>query len=132
MVYYRYNCKDCEKPCNGIRCRKCAGIFQRKYKEPGGAARNHHLLKKYGMDIEEFEAWWVVFRGKCGICEQSMTRPEKTRGQLMTCVSVDHDHKTGKVRGLLCSGCNKGIGMLKDNVEYLRKAIKWLGDGDGT
>lgn len=96
------------------------------------AQRNHHLTKKYGMDIDEFEAWWIVFKGKCGICNIVMTRPEKSRGQIMTCVSVDHCHKTGKVRGLLCSGCNKGLGMMKDNIDILKNAIKWLGESNGT
>lgn len=131
-MYYRYKCIDCNKPCNGERCRKCKGIQSRKYKEPGMAQRNHHLTKKYGMDIDEFEAWWIVFRGKCGICNEPMTRPEKSRGQIMTCVSVDHCHETGKVRGLLCSGCNKGLGMLKDNINILKNAIKWLGESNGT
>ena len=42
------------------------------------------------------------------------------------------DHKTGKVRGLLCSECNFGIGKFKDNISILKKAIKYLEENDGT
>lgn len=54
--------------------------------------------------------------GKCGIC--------RNRRKLI----VDHDHKTGKVRGLLCSACNSGIGCFKDNPKYLKKAIAYLAE----
>jgi len=53
--------------------------------------------------------------GKCAICFKIMDAP-----------NVDHCHKTGKVRGLLCSLCNKGIGLFHDDIEKLLQAVEYL------
>jgi hypothetical protein len=53
--------------------------------------------------------------GYCAICSN-----------LMTNKAVDHDHKTGKLRGILCYQCNSGLGMFKDNIETMKKAINYL------
>lgn len=78
------------------------------------------------MSLEEFELWWQAFRGMCGICKKQMKLPEKRQGQSLDVVAVDHDHKTGKVRGLLCNACNKGLGLFKDDVEILNNAKEYL------
>lgn len=52
----------------------------------------------------------------CGICGQVPADR----------LCIDHDHETGKVRGLLCRTCNSGIGLLQDSPELLRRAIKWI------
>lgn len=59
----------------------------------------------------------------CGICKN----PETCRkdGSTRT-LSVDHDHLTGKVRGLLCHRCNAGLGYFRDNIDYLSAAIEWI------
>jgi hypothetical protein len=78
------------------------------------------------MTLEEFDAYWIVFRGKCGICGNDLKLPEKRRGQSLEVVAVDHNHSTGKVRGLLCNRCNKGLGFFKDSSELLNSAIRYL------
>lgn len=55
-----------------------------------------------------------------------MKYPEKKRGQGLDVVAVDHSHKTGKFRGLLCNACNKGLGFFKDSSELLDKASAYL------
>jgi len=122
-------CIDCGKGITGnkaIRCQKCNGIFKRKFKTKEEYARNWQLKKKYGLEPGEFDVWWQACRGKCFICKKSMDVPRLSRGQGLNVVAVDHDHKTGKIRGLLCNACNKGLGLFKDDVEILNSAIQYL------
>jgi hypothetical protein len=70
--------------------------------------------KKYGIELEEFEALVKAQDGKCFICD--------TESRLMP----DHCHVSGKFRGALCNNCNTGLGKFKDNVEVLQRAINYL------
>ena len=62
--------------------------------------------------------------GTCAICNKKnkMKKSKKDAYQL----SVDHNHDTGEIRGLLCMNCNFGIGNFKDSIEILKEAIKYL------
>ncbi len=64
--------------------------------------------------------------GCCAICKSS--DPGRKKSQWFC---VDHDHKTGEVRGLLCNSCNAGLGFLKDSIETLAQAIIYLKQADG-
>lgn len=81
-----------------------------------------NLKAFYKMTITEFNELWVAQDGKCAICKASMS----PRGRAKDAVAVDHNHKTGAVRGLLCRGCNHGIGCLKDSPDVLRAACSYL------
>ena len=81
--------------------------------------RARDIRKKYGMSAEAFKALHDAQGGACGICRAKLTT--ENRGTV-----VDHCHDTGKVRGLLCQGCNRGIGLLKDSAEVLASAIAYL------
>ncbi len=72
---------------------------------------------KYGITADEFKQMFETQQGKCSICSEE---PKTKRG-----LHVDHDHETGKVRGLLCHGCNVALGSFKD-VTLLNKAIEYL------
>lgn len=72
----------------------------------------------YGITAEDFASLLRKQRGVCAICNQSCS----TGRQL----AVDHDHATGKVRGLLCSRCNRGLGHFKDDVLQLQAALAYL------
>src|SRR2546428_12923650 len=74
-------------------------------------------LKIYGITEEVFNALFEEQNGLCAICKQ----PELYRK-----LSVDHDHLTSKVRGLLCSRCNTGLGLFKDSKVFLEAAIIYL------
>jgi hypothetical protein len=82
------------------------------------------LKSKYGMSIEEFIILRDKQENKCAICGKEETR-KSTLGFQMN-LSVDHDHKTGKIRGLLCKKCNTAIGSLFDDTQLLTKAISYI------
>lgn len=76
----------------------------------------NHLRTAYDMSHDEYcEMVWA----QSGVCACCGREPKK--------FVVDHDHATGCVRGLLCSACNNGIGMLGDTGESLQKAVAYLG-----
>jgi hypothetical protein len=79
--------------------------------------REHRLRRRYGIGIEDFERMYSEQGGMCAICWAP--KPEH----------VDHDHLTGKVRGLLCFNCNGGLGQFRDDSEVLTRAIEYLKKG---
>lgn len=84
-----------------------------RHKEQSRVSR----LKKFGLSIEAFAQLAVQQEGKCALCG---TIPQNRN------LDVDHSHKTGKVRALLCNSCNRGLGHFKENIEVLTKAINYL------
>lgn len=78
--------------------------------------RKAALKRKFGITVEEYERFMVLQDRKCKIC--------KMDGQ--DTLAVDHDHKTGKIRGLLCGECNMGLGKFKDDPLLLEAAIEYL------
>lgn len=81
-----------------------------------------NLRINYRLTPEDFNDLWQKQGGKCGVCSVSMS----PRGRTSDAVCVDHNHETGSVRGLLCRGCNHGIGNLKDSPEVLEAAARYL------
>jgi hypothetical protein len=125
-------CLDCENFVTRIEYTRCAACkVANNSTDRAHYARDWQLQKKYGITLEEFEAWWIAQCGKCGICGIDMRMPLKKRGQPLDVVAVDHCHKTNKVRGLLCNACNKGLGMFNDNPYILDKARRYLNASDG-
>jgi len=76
------------------------------------------LKKNYNMTIEDYESLLLSQSGRCAIC---FTLPGDQK------LVVDHCHKTNTVRGLLCSSCNRGIGLLQDSLLVVRSAVEYLG-----
>lgn len=80
---------------------------------------------EYGITVDQYERLVQVQNNLCAICEL----PELTKhhqGGTLRRLSVDHDHATGKVRGLLCRTCNMAIGNFKENIEIMKKAIAYM------
>lgn len=115
------------KPCN----RERASEWRRRHPERARAhveawcernpdrARAHRRnkqIRRYGIEPTEYQVLLDAQEGKCAICGGA---PDGV-------LAIDHDHETGRVRGLLCRGCNTGIGQLGDNPDLLRVAADYL------
>ncbi len=81
--------------------------------------RNSTLKRLYGITIEDFDAMYIEQGGCCAICGTHQSEMDRR-------LSIDHNHKTKQVRGLLCRKCNAGIGHFDDNLEILKNTIKYL------
>lgn len=88
------------------------------------AKRNAYLKSKFGITPERYEEMLAAQNGVCAICGSDQP------GRNSTYFHVDHCHDTGTVRGLLCNGCNLGLGHFKDDISRLEKAAKYLGDAN--
>ena len=119
---YAYLCKQCMSEYNQtyrqknlLRARKNANSW--RHKNPGRIFHNY-LSSRYGITKAQYEKLLVSQQGRCAICGKK----EKSRKRL----SVDHDHATDQVRGLLCIRCNLILGHAKDEPSLLRKAASYL------
>ena len=105
-------------------------LVKKRYEQPVEKAkkkvrsRQNHLKRQYGITEIEYNNMFAIQSGCCAICKTHQS-------DLKTKLHVDHNHSTGKIRGLLCSMCNKGIGALKDSAEILLAAAKYLEDKNG-
>jgi hypothetical protein len=84
--------------------------------------RQQHLKRTYGLSEVDYARWVVKQNGKCAICGQPPAGKRKSEMKL----NVDHDHITGAVRGLLCSPCNRALGLFTDSKEKLESALVYL------
>ena len=80
--------------------------------------RRWNLAKRYGITIEQYGDLWLRQGEACGVCRLKHRR-----------MVVDHDHATGKVRGILCHRCNVCLGGLGDNLEGVMRAVRYLSGG---
>lgn len=109
-------------------CKTCDSNLNREYRSTQdyiGVQRASELRKRYGISLEYYDYLWVQQGGVCAICLKKETKT-KTRGNGIRDLCVDHDHVTGRVRGLLCDACNVGIGKLKDDHVVLERASRYL------
>lgn len=95
------------------KCRECEEF--RKYKR--------FIKKTYNINWEDYEEMFDNQNGCCAICKSKISSSRTTR------LFVDHCHTSAKVRGLLCSSCNHGLGLFKDSPTILKAAIQYLESG---
>lgn len=111
---------------NGLtaHCRAC-----KKSREDTEGKRARTLQSTYGVSIEELETLLAAQGGMCAICGGPATRVPRSANLRFV---VDHDHETGKVRGLLCGNCNAGLGQFKESIENMEKAVRYLQHHNAT
>lgn len=104
--------KQYKKTLNGRR----TNLKYRRNPEVKKRYEDYRIKKRYGITTKEY--WELVAKqnGKCAICSKSDGKK----------LHIDHNHKTGKIRGLLCGNCNRGIGMFEDNVFLIESAKVYL------
>lgn len=123
--YYKYRA-EVNGPCKIEGCHRGAElgklmICKAHYYQTHNQ-RSKDLMRKYGITQEVYDEMFAKQKGLCAICLGGPTDIGKKNDRL----SVDHDHKTGKVRGLLCNDCNVSLGKFKDDISILKRAIKYL------
>jgi len=109
---------------NKIRPKNWNGTDQ-EYEEHHRKSANRSLKRKYGITLEQYEVMHDEQNGVCKICGNPETR-KNPYTDMPSRMPVDHCHETGKIRGLLCTDCNVGIGKLNDDIKLLEKAIEYL------
>jgi hypothetical protein len=82
------------------------------------------LQRFYGITVEEYDILLEAQGGVCAICRKPPTMV--IRGDTVARLAVDHDHASGRVRGLLCGSCNQMLGSVDDDPERLAAAIAYL------
>lgn len=112
--------KDISKK-GGFRpeCKECTAKNRKERYNPASNRRNN-LQKTFGKGVlDTYQELFDKQEGVCAICSSAENGRYKH-------LSIDHCHDSGKIRGLLCNNCNRGIGLLKDNPELLRKAAEYV------
>lgn len=124
-LLYEVKCADCgeihlrnaKHLKQGMKYQKC---IQYKPANYTGIEKYDALIrKKYGITKNQYDNLLQKQGGGCAICG----RVEEPDGRRL---SIDHDHNTGEVRGILCNNCNNGIGSFGDDIEGMHKAISYL------
>ncbi len=101
------HCRECERMADRARDPKARSEARRR--------------QVYGMEAGEYDRMHAAQKGACAIC-----------GYEHKSLHIDHDHKTGKVRALLCNWCNTAIGYAREDVDVLKKIIKYINKHKGS
>lgn len=84
--------------------------------------RNVGKFRRYNLTKEVYDVIFKKQSGCCAICK----KPQSELTGRIKYLGIDHNHETGKVRGLLCDVCNRGIGYFKDDLKLIIKALNYL------
>lgn len=111
----------------GAQCKFCINLAQsntlvkkpkRTEEERKNLYKSRAFNRKYGISKEDFYVLRSKQNNKCAICENELENDKKSH--------MDHCHDTGKLRGVLCTTCNVGLGMFKDSLPIIKSAVKYL------
>lgn len=120
-------CKECRRKYlrewNKAHRAQTTDLVRKRREDNPTRFRTYWLRHRFGITAEEYDAMFQAQGGVCAICKQPETR---NLGEGVVNMGVDHDHRTGAVRGLLCHRCNTIMGMLEDDPALLTKMIAYL------
>lgn len=128
-----YTVQDGCRTCRSIRGKKWREVpknkaskiaYDKKYKKTDAgiySRQNYHMTSRYGITFEEYELMLKKQNGRCKICKTT-----KTHNKSHKRLSIDHCHKTNKIRGLICDRCNVAIGRIEDDIKRAKQIIKYL------
>ena len=102
----------------GIICKKCQKKYNKEYRAKNkDKCKSYELKRYYGITIKEYNKLSESQLHGCAICKQPAVKDK---------LSVDHDHKTNEIRGLLCQNCNAALGMLKEDEDIIWNMLEYL------
>ena len=112
------HCKACTKKRSNLR---------RESKTLREQDKNKSRISRYGIGTEEYNRMYIKQNKVCKMCKER--RPQTRESGVVLDLHIDHNHKTGRVRGLLCTYCNNSLGMLDERIErFIRVIIYILAD----
>lgn len=97
-------------------CKPCTSAYLNN-----GRKRGYRLRDSYGLTSQQYDAMLAKQRGLCAACGGLPGKSSRTRK-----LAVDHDHATGRVRGLLCHRCNTALGLLREDLDRITRLWKYL------
>lgn len=109
---------------NGLtrRCKACWSkkSYYSRTRSPESIDKNYWRVatNRYGITKDEFYVMLESQGNKCKICKREADTYRR--------LTIDHDHNTGKIRGILCGQCNSGLGLFKDDVYIMKEAIRYI------
>lgn len=109
-------------------CKSCSNARHKEYRDSNKekwriTQRNSAIKVKFGLSPEDYTAKLEDQGGVCYICRKPEVSTWKGKVKHL---AVDHCHKSGKIRDLLCVKCNKALGLVDDNIDLLKECIKYL------
>jgi hypothetical protein len=112
-------CKECRTVLHKTRKRADPTIYER-------IEWPCKLKKLYGITVEQYDSLLAEQKGCCAICGSTSSYSRNYKNTARAKFSVDHCHATGKVRGLLCTKCNRALGLLNDSIESVLRMSEYL------
>jgi len=120
-----YLCRSCRSKYRRQKeIKERTSAYNKKYAEKNPELmkikdRKNSLKRFWNMTLEQYNEMLEKQGGTCALCDKTESNPHKR-------LCIDHDHTTGKIRALLCDNHNRALGLFKDSIEDLEKAIQYL------
>jgi len=120
-----WQCKKCRADYRrSERVRARTSVYNKKYAKENldlirQKERRNNLKYKFGLTVQQYDKMFQDQGGECKICSIAQSQLKKK-------LCVDHNHDTGRIRGLLCDSCNRAMGLLKESIPVIEKIIDYL------